>query len=197
MCRGAAAKGLAMAQPSAFVFPDDYDPQRCALIPVPIALVGFVWGALEPLQHRSRWQDDDNFQRGYAAIAALGACMMAGCLDELIESNRQIYRLLDATMNGAIYTVSGDGTAIDPYVYNPPIPLVPTNMAGIEPSLKFNAEKTMRLVDNLTNATTYTDAPDARNLRDMLQDLIDKAAGTGEFDADMLAELIQIAGLLA
>lgn len=186
-----------MANPSAFVFPDDYDAQRCALLPIPIALVPFVWGALEPLQYRDRWQEDEDYNQGYAAIAALGACMMAGCLDELIESNRQIYRLLDASMNGTIYTVSGDGTAISPYVYNPPIPLVPGNDEGIEPSLKFNTVKTMRLVDNLTNATTYADAPDNRNIRDMLQALIDKAAGTGEFDEEMLAKLIQIAGLLA
>lgn len=186
-----------MANPTAFVFPDDYDAQRCALLPIPIALVPFVWGALEPLQYRDRWQEDEDYHRGYAAIAALGACMMAGCLDELIESNRQIYRLLDATMNGTVYSVSGSGTLESPFVFSPPIPQVPANNAGLEPSLMFNTVKTMRLVDNLTNATTYADAPDDRNVRDMLQELIDKAAGTGEFDEEMLAKLVQIAGLLA
>lgn len=186
-----------MANPSAFIFPDDYDPQRCALLPIPIALVGFVWGALEPLQRRDHWQEDEDFKRGYAAIASLGACMMAGCLDELIESNRQIYRLLDATMNGTIYSVSGAGTIESPYVYNPAIPLVPGNIEGIEPSLKFNTVKVMRLVDNLTNATTYADAPDDRNIRDMLQEIIDKAAGTGEFDEEMLQRLISIAAAVA
>jgi len=186
-----------MSNNSALSFPDDYDPERCALVAIPIAFVEFVWGALEPLQRREIWQTEDDYQQGYAAVAALGVCMMAGCLDELIESNRQIYRLLDASINGAVYSALGDGTPASPFVFSPPIPTVPTLAPGIEPSLKFEAEKTERLIDNLVNANTYADASDGRNIRDMIQELIDKAEGTGEFDAEMLAKLIQIAGLLA
>jgi hypothetical protein len=180
-----------------YTFPANYAESDCYLVAINVALLPLVAGALKHFEERRCWHTDEEYESAYNAFAALEACMTSCCVRQLIDSNDRIYRLLDSALNGAVYAVAGAGTLADPYLYEPAMPLVPQTLPGEEPSLKFSGEKTLRLIDNLVNATTYTDAPDNRNIRDMLQEIIDKAEGTGEFDEEIRDKLIQIALALA
>ena len=120
-----------------------------------------------------------------------------GCSSEIVAAVDRLYRLTDAIHNGTVYGVSGTGTVEDPYIYTPAMPLVPATAAGQEPSVKFSLEKSLRLIDNLVNGTTYADAPDSRNIRQQVEDLIAAVQAQGGLDDEMLDQLLAIAGLLA
>lgn len=57
---------------------------------------------------------------------------MAGCLTDLVESNRQIYRLIDTIFNGTTYTTD----SATPPTVTPAIPAAPANAVGDAPGLR-------------------------------------------------------------
>lgn len=180
-----------------YTFPANYADSSCYLVAINVSLLPLVAGALKHFEERRSWHTDEEYEQAYNAFAELEACMISCCVSELIASNDRIYRLLDSSLNGAVYTVSGTGTKVDPYVYNPVMPLVPQTLPGAEPSLKFSGEKMLRLLDNLVNGTTYADAPDIRNFRQQLDDIKLALDAEGSLDPEMLAKLGEIALALA
>lgn len=179
-----------------YTFPPEYAESSCYLVAINTSLLPLVVGALAHFEKRHVWHSDEEYEQGYNAFAELQACMTQLCIRELIDSNNRIYRLLDSSLNGVVYSASGTGTTIDPYLYEPPMPVVPATLPGLEPSLKFSSEKVLRLVDNLVNGTIYADVLDARNFRQQLDDLIAKATEEDSLDAEQLAELVQILAAL-
>jgi len=180
-----------------YTFPDNYAESTCYLIPINVALLPFVAGALKHFEERRSWHSDEEYERAYNAFAELQACMTALCIRELIESNNRLYRLFDVTMNGAIYSYTGDGTALNPYVFNPPIPVVPYRVGPLEPSVRFTLDKLTKLHDNLVNGTTSDVAPDDRNFRQQLADILLALGSEDSLDPEILAKLGEILLALA
>lgn len=172
-------------------------PWECELVELDTAWIPFILSGLWQKEQRYNWTTDNDAKKARQMLAKQGASILMGCSDKIVDSINQLYRLTDSIHNGAVYTVTGAGTVEDPFIYSPPIPLVPQTQPGAEPGVKFSLEKALRLQDNLVNGTTYTDAPDARNVRQQLEDLILAVQGQGQLDDDMLAKLVQIAALLA
>ena len=172
-------------------------PWHCELVEIDIEAIPFILSALWLKSQKYNWETNDDQRIGRQMLAKQGAYLLMGCKDEIVGAINQLYRLTDSIHNGAVYGVTGAGTLEDPYIYTPPIPLVPTTQSGLEPSVKFSLEKALRLQDNLVNGTTYTDAPDDRNLRQQIEDLILAVQNQGQLDDDMLAELVQIVAALA
>lgn len=163
---------------------------------VPVPLIPHILGSLWLRSQKYWWATATDAKYGRKYLAETSAMLIQGCGDEIVQAVERLYRLTDSIHNGTQYAVSGMGTPEDPYVYNPPLPLVPVSEPGAEPSVKFSLEKSLRLLDNITNGTTYPDAPDARNIRQQLDDLIAAASGQGGLDDEMLAQLVQIVAAL-
>ena len=176
-----------------YVFPDDYDTSRCYLVAINAALVPLVAGALELFQQRYAWQTDEDYERGYNAFAALRACMMRTCIDDLIESNDRLYRMLDTAIFGRQYSV----ISTDPLEVSPAI--APTHDLVIEDNASAlgRMETLQQLLDNALNGTETPQFDRADGVRDLLEQIRDSLATNGELDDDMLAKLIEIAALLA
>lgn len=172
-------------------------PYDCELIEVDTQAIPFMLGGLYARAKRRHWITDEDATRGRQLLAKQGVHMLMGCKDEIVTAINQLYRLTDVVHNGTVYSYTGTGTTLDPYVYNPPIPVVPARTPGLEPSEKFSLEKLLRLQDNLVNGTTYTDAPDDRNLRQQLADILEAIQGQETLDPEILAELVQILAALA
>lgn len=171
--------------------PNGYDDSACYLVPIRAVMIPIVAGALLDFLERRKWLDSD-FQGGYQAISEVLSNMTRLCADELIESNRQVYRLLDRALNGTSYTVVTE----DPLVIEPDIPLVP-NSAINSPGLVYKADQIIQLVDNSINGTStalYTATP---SVKELLQGIIDKFTTDDATNQDLLDELIIIAGQLA
>jgi hypothetical protein len=116
-----------------YAFPTTYG-ERCILLPIDSSLVPLISGALKLFEQRGYWIADEDYEAGYNAFAELQALMSNNCLRELVESNRQIYRLLDTALNGVAYSASGD----EPPVISPAIPAAPA--APALPPMRDNLE---------------------------------------------------------
>lgn len=167
-------------------------PYDCELAVFPVAVVPFALGALEERTKRFIWASDADWLRGEQLVRSLQVSLLTGCLDELLESNRQIYRLFDAAMFGRVYTV----VTSDPLEISPAIPDVP-DMTAANPGLVARIALIEKCLDNAMNGTQYTEFSDTPGVRAKLQELIDVIQQTGQLDDEMLEQLVQIGLLLA
>lgn len=172
-------------------------PYACELVEVDIPAIPFMLAALGHKAQKFYWSNEDEATQGRQLLAKQAASLLMPCAKAIVESVDRLYRLTDVIHNGAIYSYTGTGTTLDPYVYNPAMPIVPARQPGLEPSVKFSLEKILRLDDNLVNGTTYIDAPDARNLRQQLDDILAALQGEDSLDPEILAKLVQILAALA
>lgn len=175
----------------------DPPPWECELIDIDIPSIPFVLFALGHKAQRYYWKTDEDATKARQMLAKQGANILMGCSDKIVGAINQLYRLTDSIHNGTVYSTTGEGTVDDPIVYSPAIPLVPQTLPGAEPGVKFSLEKALRLQDNLVNGTTYTDAPDDRNIRQQLEDIKLALEGQENLDPEILAELVQILAALA
>lgn len=168
-----------------------------SLVCVPIEALPFVLSANNLRAQKYWWATPEDMRTGRRLLYLVNTMLLKGCGDEIVTAINQVYRLLDGSINGVAYTFTGAGTDDDPYVYNPPIPVVPVISNAEEPGQRFYLAKAMRLLDNLVNGTTYIDAPDARNIRQQLEDII-AALNSDDVDLSTIETVLsQIALLLA
>ncbi len=176
-----------------YTFPTDYAERKCYMVPINASLIPFVAGALKIFEERRSWHDDAEYELAYNAFVELEICMTRLCVDDLIESNDRLYRMLDTAIFGTSYEVTGD----DPLTVEPII--FPTHTLDIaDPaSIMGRLEDSRQLLQNALNGTTtdlYSDVP---GIRELLANLITAVEAGTTSEADVLAELVQIAGLLA
>jgi hypothetical protein len=178
---------------SRIAFPTDYDERACYLVAINASLIPYVAGALRFYEKRGSWLTQADYEQGYNAFAHLQACMMKCCIDDLIESNDRLYRMVDTALYGTEYSV--DST--DPLVVSPAIE--PTHALVIErpDSILGRMEDSRQLLQNALNGTDTPNYSDTPGIRELLANLITAVEAGGASDEDMLAQLVQIAGLLA
>lgn len=173
-------------------FPEDWRDQPCFLVTVPRPLVPFVGGLLKIAENRGFWQSEEDFTRGYTAIIELEECLMALCLDVLIEKQDALYRLLNTALLGQAYTVVSE----DPLVVTPAIaPSVSLDILD-QDSLLGRVDRLTQLVDNRlagTDTPLYDNLP---GIKQQLEDII-AALAEGTDLSGVLADLEAIALLLA
>lgn len=164
---------------------------------LPVAAVPYVLGAIALRMSPYWYETAEDYARGRSLLAEFSGGLLMGCAADLVHAINRVEAMIDVSLNGNGRTITGTGTPADPFVFVPALApeFDPTDYAA--PSLRSDTSVSRALLDNLTNGTVSDVATDARSFRDQLQALIEKAAGTGEFDEEMLAKLIQIAGLLA
>lgn len=179
-----------------YEFPAGYDTAQCFLVPINASMIPIIAGRLHELEQRRSWASDTDYELGYNAIVQIEAAMTSLCVAKLVQSNERIYRLLDNALNGTVYVTGSVEPLTGLVTVLPSISDVPP-VEPLADSVRLNVTGLYALVDNLTNGTVSIYAPDVRNIRDQLQALIDKAEGTGEFDAEMLAKLSEAVVLLA
>jgi hypothetical protein len=100
--------------------------------------------------------------------------------------------MLDSSLNGVTYTSAVVSGAV---VITPEIPIVP---AAASRSIHSRLERLEYLLDNAYNGAVHLpDFANATGVRQQLADLIAAIQATGQLDDDILAELVQVAALLA
>lgn len=113
-----------------YTFPSTYG-ERCYLVPIDVALIPFVSGAIRKFEERRLWQSESDWEEAYPAFAALQEAMASSCALQITESIDRLYRLIDSTFNGAEYLAEGS-----PPVISPPIPEVPDPQNYVAPGLR-------------------------------------------------------------
>ncbi|NJK81336.1 MAG: hypothetical protein HC914_16190 [Chloroflexaceae bacterium] len=164
---------------SGYTFPySDYDEANGALICVPVAFVPFLRRSWEVLQARDTWFNQDSWWRAYQVSAWLEEQSVMSCLNELVQSNERIYRLLDRAINGTAYTATPDPLDPEaPPTITPEIPDVPRALS-VAPGLLARFERLLRITDNFYNGRPYPNdtqnpaEPSVTNTVSMRQQLI-------------------------
>ena len=173
-------------------------PYDCAIVDIDIQSVPYLQHGIWLKYQKYFWETDlGNRAVARSMLAKQGASLYMSCGKDIVDAVDRLYRQQETIHRGQEYTYTGNGTTEEPYVISPTIPVVPTVAVGEEPGTVFFVAKSMRLVDNLINGTTYVDAPDARNFRQQLDDIKQAIIDGYEDDTDLLEQLEIIAALLA
>lgn len=177
-----------------YTFPIDYAERTCYLVPINASLIPLVAGVLKQFEERRSWNSDEEYEQAFNAFLDLEICMTRLCVDDLIESNNQIYRLLSGALYGTEYSV----VSTDPVlVVEPPIDSYHLLDFENENSILGRMEDMRQLLQNALNGTETPLYDRTNGVRDLLEQLIAAVQAGDTNDEDMLAQLIQIAGLLA
>lgn len=177
-----------------YTFPTDYAERKCYLVPINASLIPFVAGALKLFEERRSWHSDEEHEQAFNAFLELEICMTRLCIDDLIESNDRLYRMLGTALYGTEYTV----VSTDPMlIVEPPIEATHSIYFENPDSILGRMEDMRQLLQNALNGTETSLYAEPLGVRELLANLITAVEAGGASDADMLAELIQIAGLLA
>jgi hypothetical protein len=174
-------------------FPEDWRDQPCFLVAVPRPLAPFVGGLMKIAEQRGFWASDTDYSRGYTAVIEFEGCLMAMCLDVLLESNDRLYRMLDLALYGKEYEV----VSTDPLVVEPGIPAVHEAIYQDGFGLMYMADRLTQLVDNSINGTVTPIYTDATSVKALLQGIIDALSADDADFEEIISKLTVIAGLLA
>lgn len=135
------------------------DPTTVDIVTLPLRYVPLLLWAIERQKDRGDWTSELDWIQGYTDLCRVQwEMLMGGNLQDLIESNRQIYRLLDTTLNGATYSAVPDPLEPDELLISPTIPPVPANTtpATLPPyAFRRRFERLINLVDNESTGATF------------------------------------------
>lgn len=168
-------------------------PDVCELAIFPVAVVPFALAALEYRIPKYVWAED-SYLRGTQLIRSLQMAILCGGLKEITERQDALYRMLDVALFGTTYSV----VETDPELVVSPL-IDPTHALTIEDedSILGRLEDARQLQQNALNGTITPNYDRADGVRDLLEFIKTAIEEGGQFDDDMLAKLVQIAGLLA
>lgn len=152
---------------------------------LPIPVIPIAVGALESRAHKKFFAEGDD-DLGMQLIRRTQVALIKGCQD--IE---QLYRLIDSTFNGVVYT--NTGTPQEP-ILMPPIPLVPT-VSDDTYIKRVIAMENRRSINSFGVAYGET-VPVGESLRELLKQIRDAAAGEGWTDEEKLQLFAKLAELL-
>ncbi len=132
---------------------------------------------------------------GRDMIARCIVSLYSACENSTAEAVDRVYRLLDTALMGRTYVATDNGSGV--LTLSPPIAPVPDGpVAGTMAAVPL-AEKTLRSVDNGLHGILAPEYGDPRQYRQTLADiLLALEEGGDSLDPEILAQLVQIAGLL-
>lgn len=85
-------------------------------------MIDIISGLMSILVERRIYATQDDYERGYNLTALIKGCMLDCPAERLIHGQEALYRLIDRSVNGTVYTVVSES----PLVVEPPIPAAPS-----------------------------------------------------------------------
>lgn len=142
-------------------------------------------------EQRGFWSTEEDYRRGYSAVTELEACLMATCLDNLLEQNDAMYRMLNTGIFGVTYATVSE----DPLVVTPAIAPHVTLDIHDQDSILGRIERLTQLLDNRIAGTDTPLYDDVNGLKQQLQAILD-AIGSDDTDIEGILEAVQSIALL-
>jgi len=173
--------------------PVGWEDEPCFVVVVPKSLATYVGGLMRITEQRGFWATPEDYERGYKASIQFQECLMATCLNDLLEKQDAMYRLINTAIFGVTYATE----STDPLVVTPAIAPHVTLDVHDQDSIMGRLDRVTQLVDNSINGTEtplYTYDPSVKGLLADIKAAIEAGDTNGE---DLLAQLELIVGLLA
>lgn len=152
-----------------YEFPAEQYQQHIRLVPIDVALIPFISGALNQFFVQTTWKTREDYELGYNAFAQLLIDMQKNHLQELTDAVNRVYRLLDTSINGTVYSVTPatqpqPAPAPDPTrpTITPALPLAPSSTSPAELpeyAWRHRFERLVNLMDSLTTGQQFPIAP--------------------------------------
>ncbi len=171
-------------------------PDTCELATFPVAVVPYALGALEYRVPKYVWSED-GYLRGVQLIRGLQMALLCGGMQELVEGQNKIYRLIDSAMYGRTYTVETE----EPLVIAPEIPAVPDQtlqpaglltmvdaLPGILDAGWFGIGGHKATIADVVNALRVGTPEQAEGLLDQLNGILGAAGNTAQI-AELVGDL--------
>lgn len=160
------------------------------------AYTPFILYALWLKSQRYFWATPEDWAIARSALAEQGAYfLMPGTID-IVNAVDRVYTLLDERLIGNERSVTGTGTALDPFVYDPPLEQAAQFLDPTEGTVTFYLDHQLRGLQNISDGQTSIFFSEDRNIHDQLAAILEALTTEGGLDADMLAQLVQIVALL-
>lgn len=138
-----------------YTFPIDTYGKNCVLVPIDEALIPLVAGALNRFFLESIWITRADYELGYNAFAELLANMTNNCLQELVDGQDRIYRLLDTALNGTQYSSSANPADPDRPLISPALPAVPPVSTSSPNALRAHVGRLWKIAENVATGAIY------------------------------------------
>lgn len=164
-------------------------PWNGYLICTAIEGIPFALGAVR-LRAIKYWWTETSEANGRQLMNEIGANMLLGCGKEIVNAVDRVYRLIDSNANGTVYSATGEGTEVDPYVYTPEIPVVPLTDLYQLPGERALVEDLKDKLANIINGELSDLYTNPRGSNQVLEDIL--VALQSEDDAETLEVLQQI-----
>jgi hypothetical protein len=156
-----------------------------------MSLLTIVAGLLAPMEEERFWAAAD-YEQAYRAVAEMEATMTMVCVNDLVESNNRLYRLLNWSLNGQVY----DAGESPPETITPAVPDVP-NTDISSPGMVRTQVVIRNMLSNALNGDINDDFDITPSIREQLQAIIDGLATDDTDLEDIISQLEAIAVLLA
>lgn len=173
-------------------FPSGWQESKDVLVCIPSAILPYMQSACELLRRSPRWSSESKQDAIEALIYTQRQLSMARCLDELIESQNRIYRLLEARLSGTQYSWESDGEGN--ITISPAIPITPA--PNISAAMMLHWELLDKRLDNALNGTSYGGYPTNGGVRPLLEQILAKI-GEGSASPEDIEEILQLLGQIA
>lgn len=167
-----------------------YPPYTCEFINIDAESVPAMLAALTIKSQKYWWYDGMDAEVARWMLNKQKASFLMPCGTEIVNAIDRVYTLLDASIRGELHDVTGTGSDVDPFVYDPPLPQTVDPVVYQTPGLQYFAAQSFAGIQNIADGTVSTNFVDNRNIRQQLADLL--AAIQAQSDEDTNALLLEI-----
>lgn len=174
-------------------------PYQCALVCIPIEAVPFTLGALVLKSQKYWYASEEDWHAGRKLLASFGKALLMDCARPIVDAIDRVYTLLDAGLNGTARTVTGEGTEVNPYVYNPPLSQAVQPTVFSSPSLRYDADIARQLLDTFVTGAATPAAPLPAVTNAHLAQIVDillQMAAEEQVSPEQIAQIISILGAI-
>lgn len=174
-------------------FPALWRDMPCYVVAIPRPLIPYIGGLMKILENRGFWSSEADYSSAYDAVLEFERCLMTTCLDDLLERQDRLYRMLDAALFGKEYTL----VSADPLEVTPGIPAVHEMIYQTDFGIMAQIDDLRQLIDNSINGAATTNYAYPESVKDLLQGIIDALAADDADLESILSKLEIIAALVA
>lgn len=171
-------------------------PYNCELVCVPVEAIPLVFIALRIQRAKYWYKTPEDWHNGISLLSQLESNLLMPCGQDIVNAVDRITTRFDAAMFG----IGREATLIpdteNEYSYSPPLTQGADPLDYVSASMVGYARDTKELTHNLVDGTPTALTAETRNIRDMLQQVINSIGENGFSDEEIVAKLVEVIALL-
>jgi len=149
-------------------------PYTCELVSFQTQATPFALYGLWLKSQRYFWASPDDWEVARSLLAQVGSELLMPCGTDIVNAIDRLYNLVDMRLVGLSRSVTGTGTDVDPFIYDPPLEQAATFTEANEGSAIYYGAINLEAWQNLLNGEHSSNWSDNYKLKVQIQELIDQ-----------------------